>query len=79
MEKTINEGLHTIYSGPNVMGVIKSIMSLARHVACMVDMGDAYRILVGRPDGKRSPGTPRHIWEDNIKMYLQEVGGGGIH
>jgi hypothetical protein len=40
----------------------------------MVDRGDAYRILVERPDGKRPLGMPRRIWEDNIKMYLQEVG-----
>jgi hypothetical protein len=39
----------------------------------MVDRGDSYRILMGRSDGKIAPGTPRHIWEDNIKMYLQEV------
>jgi hypothetical protein len=40
---------------------MKSIMSWARHVACMVDRGDAYRILVGRSDGKRPLGTPKHI------------------
>ena len=34
---------------------------------------------MGRPDGKRPLVTPGHIWEDNIKMYLQEVGWGGIH
>ena len=35
-----------------------------------------YRVLVGRPEGKRPLGRPRHRWEDNIKMDLQEVGGG---
>jgi hypothetical protein len=42
-------------------------------------MGDgrgAYRILVGRPEGRRPLGTPRRRWEDNIKMDLQEVGWG---
>jgi hypothetical protein len=34
----------------------------------------AYRILVGIPEGRRSLGRPRHRWEDNIKMDLQEVG-----
>jgi hypothetical protein len=34
-----------------------------------------YRILVGKPEGKRPLGRPRHRWEDNIKMDLQEVGG----
>jgi hypothetical protein len=38
----------------------------------------AYRILVGRPEGRRSLGRPRHSWEDNIKMDLQEVGWGGM-
>jgi hypothetical protein len=35
----------------------------------------AYRILVGRPEGRRPLGRPRHRWEDNIKMDFQEVGG----
>jgi hypothetical protein len=33
-----------------------------------------YRVLVGRPKGKRPPGRPRRRWEDNIKMYLREIG-----
>jgi len=37
-----------------------------------------YRILVGKPEGKRPLGRPSRRWEDNIKMYLQEVGCGGI-
>jgi hypothetical protein len=37
-----------------------------------------YRVLVGKPDGKRPLGRPRRIWEDNIKMDLQEVGCGGM-
>jgi hypothetical protein len=55
--------------------VIKSrIMRWARHVACMGDMGVAYRVLVGKSDGKRPLGRPWHRWEDNIKMDLQEFG-----
>jgi hypothetical protein len=38
----------------------------------------AYRILVGRPEGRRSLGRPRHIWDDNIKIDLQEVGSGNM-
>jgi len=37
-----------------------------------------YRILVGKPEGKRPLGRPRHSWEDNIKMDIQEVGCGGM-
>jgi hypothetical protein len=39
---------------------------------------DAYRVLVGRPEGRRPLGRPRCRWEDNIKMDLQEVGWGGM-
>jgi len=38
-----------------------------------------YRVLVGKSDGRRSLRRPRHRWEDNIKMDLQEVGCGGMH
>jgi hypothetical protein len=38
----------------------------------------AHRILVGRPKGRRPLGRPRHRWEDNIKMDLEEVGWGGV-
>ena len=46
----------------------------------MARMGEGrgvHRVLVGKPEGKRPLGRPRHRWEDNIKMDLQEVGGGG--
>jgi len=43
------------------------------HVACMWESGGAYRVLVGKPEGKIPLGRPRHMWEDNIKMDLQEV------
>jgi len=39
---------------------------------------DVYRFLVGKPEGKRSLGRPRRRWEDNIKMDLQELGGGCV-
>ena len=42
----------------------------------MVEGRGVYRVLVGKPEGKRSLGRPRPRWEDNIKMDLQEVGGG---
>jgi hypothetical protein len=37
-----------------------------------------YRMLVGKPEGKRPPGRPRPRWEDDIKLDLQEVGCGGM-
>ena len=40
--------------------------------------GESYRVLVGKPEGKRPLGRPRRRWEDNIKMDLQEVGCGSV-
>ena len=44
----------------------------------MAEKRDIYRVLVGKPEGKRPLGRPRLRWEDNIKMDLQEVGCGGV-
>ena len=49
----------------------------AGHVARMGEGRGVHRVLVGKPEGKRPLGKPRRRWEDNIKMDLQEVGGGG--
>jgi hypothetical protein len=49
---------------------------IAEHVARMGTRRGAYEVLVGKPEGKRSLGRPRHRWEDNIKMDLQDVGWG---
>jgi hypothetical protein len=43
----------------------------------MGEKRNAYRILIGNPEGKRPLGRPRHMWEDNIKMNLREIGCGG--
>jgi hypothetical protein len=43
------------------------------HIARMRDKGNAYRILVGKPEGRRPLGKHRHKWEDNIKMDLREI------
>ena len=51
----------------------------AAHVARMGERRDVYRVLVGKPDGKRPLGRPRCRWEDNIKMDIQVVGCGGVH
>ena len=59
------------------MRVIKSRrMRWAEHVARMGEGRFVYRVLVGKPEGRRPLGRPRHRWEDNIKMDLQEVGCG---
>jgi hypothetical protein len=51
-------------------------MRWAGHVARMGEDKNVYRMLVGKPEGKRSLGRPRRRWKNNIKMDLQEVGGG---
>ena len=56
----------------------KSKMRWVRHVAHMGERRCVYRVLVGKPEGKRPLGRPRHRWEDNIKMDLQEEGCGGM-
>jgi hypothetical protein len=53
-------------------------MRWAGHVARMGEGRGAYRVLVGRPEGRRPLGRPRRRWEDKIKMDLQEVGWGGM-
>ena len=53
-------------------------MRWAGHVARMEDRGGVYRVLVGKPEGKRPLGITRRRWDNNIKMDLQEVGCGGM-
>ena len=75
--KLHNEELNDLYSSPNIVRVIKSRrMRWDGHVARMGWERRAYRALVGKPEGKRPLGRPRHKWVDNIRMDLQEVGCG---
>jgi len=76
--KLHNEELRDIKSLPNIVRVVKSRrMRWAWHVARMGEGRGVLRVLVGKPDGKRPLGRPRLRWEDNIKMDLWEMGGGG--
>jgi hypothetical protein len=69
-----NEEFNDLCSSPNTIQMIKSRrMRWAGHVTHMGERKAAYRVLVGKPEGKRPPGRPKHRWEDNIKMDLQEV------
>jgi hypothetical protein len=70
------EELRDLYSSPSI---IKSRrMSWARHVARMGEKRNAYRLLVGKLEGKRSLRKPRRRWVDNMRMDLREVGWGDV-
>jgi hypothetical protein len=72
--------LHKLYSSPNIIRMIKSKrMRWEGHVARMGETRNSYRILVGKPEGKRPIRRPRRSWVDNIKMDLGEIGWDGVY
>ena len=75
--KLHNEEVNDLYYSLNIVRVIKSRWT--GHVARMGEGRGVYRVLVGKPEGKRPLGRPRRRWGGgNIKMDLQEVGCGGM-
>jgi hypothetical protein len=71
--KLHNDELHGLYFSLNIVRVIKSRMRWAGHATLMGEGRGVYRVLVGRPKGKRPLGRPRHRWEDNIKIDLRDI------
>jgi hypothetical protein len=78
--KLYNDELHSLYSSLDIVSVIKSRrMRWEGHVAHMEEGRGVYRVLVGRPKGKRPLGRPRCRWEDSIKMDISEIGIYGVN
>jgi len=78
--KLHNEELNDLYSSPNIVRAIK-IEKIEMGGACSMygERRGVYRVLVGKPEGKRPLRKPRRRWEDNINMDLQEVGCGRMN
>jgi hypothetical protein len=73
--KLNNEELHDLYSSPSKIRIMKSRrMRWVGHVARMGEKRTVYRLLVGKPEGKRPLGRPRRRWIDNIKKELLDIG-----
>jgi hypothetical protein len=77
-KKLYNEVLHDLYSLPSINRIIKSSsMRRSGHVAG-IEKRNAYRLLVGKPEGRRPLGRPRRMWLDNNKMDLEGIGWGRV-
>jgi len=75
--KLHNDKLNDLYFSPNIVRVIES-RKWAGHVAGMGENRGVYRVLAGKPDGKRPFRRTSRRWQDNIKMYLHDVGCEGM-
>jgi hypothetical protein len=77
--KLHNEELRDLYSSPSIIIISKSRrMRWAGNVERIGGKRNAYKLLVGKPEGKRPLGRPRRRWVDNIRMDLGEVGWGDV-
>jgi hypothetical protein len=70
--KLHDEEVHDLYSSPSIIRIIKARMRWEGHVARVVEKRNAYSLLVGKPEGRRPLGRPRHRLVDNNRMDLVE-------
>jgi hypothetical protein len=74
------EELHDLYSSPRIIRIMKTRRARwAGNVARMGEKRNVYRLLVGKPEGRRPLGKPRLRWVDDIRMDLVEVGWGDVN
>jgi hypothetical protein len=74
-----SEELRNLYSFPDIIRQVKSRrMRWTGHVARVGEVRKMYKVLVGKPEGKRPPRRPRRRWEDGIRMDVREIGLGGV-
>jgi hypothetical protein len=74
-----NVELHNLHYLPSIITIIKSRrMRWAGNVAIIGKKRNAYRILMGKPEGKRQLRRSRHRWKNNIKLYLKKLGAYGL-
>jgi hypothetical protein len=77
--RKLHNECHSPYSSLNIVRVKSRRTKWAGHMACMGEGRGVYMVLVGRSEGKRPLGRPRHRWEDNIEMDLREIGINGTN
>jgi hypothetical protein len=77
--KLHNEELHNLYSSPDIIRQIKVKEHEVGRACGTHGTGEKmYKVLVGKPEGKRPVGRPRRRWEDGIRIDLREIGLGGV-